>query len=218
MDIAVHGKQVDVGAALRQHVVDRLNDINEKYFEIATNANVTFSRVGHSNGRGDFNVHIFILVGKNISINSDAKDADPYAAFEKAMDKASKRWRRYKRKVKDDHRKSQANALKAQNYVLSNLHEDEENEEDDASLEQAVEPVIVAESATQIDSLSVADAVARMDLEGNGALLFKNAGHGGLNMVYRRGDGNVGWIDPKPQGKTDCCSDEGSTKTKCDCN
>jgi ribosomal subunit interface protein len=205
MDITVHGKQVDVGDALRARVEDRLRETNEKYFARATHATVTLSREGH--GRGLFRVHVFVQVSQGISVNADATDPDPYAAFEKAADKAAKRWRRYKRKVRDDHKRDEGAALKARDFVLSVAPEPEGEEEDEA--QGGDEPAIVAEMVAHIDTLSVANAVARMELAGQGALLFRNAGHCGLNMVYRRTDGHVGWVDPGPAPAKECCKKEG---------
>lgn len=219
MDIAIHGKQMDVGDALRTHAADRIADANEKYLGRATSATITFSREGR--GHGAFRVHIFVMVGRNLPVNADAADADPYVAFNRAADKVEKAWRRYKRRVREDHRRDEAAAVKARDYVLSNLPVEEPEEE----AAEAGEPAIVAEMVTELDALSVADAVARMDLGGQGALLFRNAGHGGLNMVYRRTDGHVGWVDPGPaEAKTcckkeggggGCCSDDGDKKEGC---
>jgi ribosomal subunit interface protein len=205
VEIAVHGKQVDVGDALRAHAEARLREKNDKYFGRATHATVTFSRDGH--GKGTFRVHIFVYIGsRNLTVNADAKDHDPYAAFEKAAEKVGKSWRRFKRKIRDDHRRDEAAAIKARDFILVSASPEEEGEDQggDAGDSGTGEPTIVAEAVAEIDTLSVAEAVARMELAGQGAWLFKSGSHGGLNMVYRRADGHVGWVDPGPPKKGRC--------------
>jgi len=201
MELTVQGKQVDVGEALRTHVTSKLEDVDQKYFNHATNATVTFSKEGH--GHGQFKVNISYLVGKNITINTEAEAGDPYGAFDMAAEKAAKRLRRYKKKLRDHHARTEktpeAEIQKARYYTLSIESEQGVSEQDneDDSLLQGDDPVVVAEMATSIETLSVSEAVMRMDLAGQSALLFRNASHQGLNMVYRRTDGNVGWVDPE---------------------
>lgn len=201
MELTVQGKQVDVGDALRSHVTGKLEDIDQKYFNHATDATVTFSKEGH--GHGQFRVHISYLVAKNIIVNTEAEAGDPYGAFDMAAEKAAKRLRRYKKKLRDHHARSEktpeAEILKARDYILAVEPEREAAEQDneDDSVPQGDDPVVVAEMATAIETLSVSEAVMRMDLAGQSALLFRNASHGGLNMVYRRSDDNVGWVDPE---------------------
>jgi len=201
MELTVQGKQVDVGSALREHVTDKLNDIDQKYFNHATDATVTFSKEGH--GHGVFRVHISYLVAKNIVINTEAEAGDPYGAFDMAADKAAKRLRRYKKKLRDHRARSEktpeSEILKARDYILAMQPEreaaEQDNEED--SMPPGDDPVVIAEMATAIETLSVSEAVMRMDLAGQAAMLFRNASHGGLNMIYRRADGNLGWVDPE---------------------
>ena len=194
MELAVHGKQMDVGDSLRGHVKEKLEDLNVKYFNHTTYATVTFSREGH--GHQQTNVHITIKLGKNIMVIADAQEADPRIAFDAAADKAAKQLRRYKRRLRDHHERTErtpeSEFLKARDYVIATTHQDndEEHAPEDA-------PVVIADMATNIESLSVSEAVMRLDLSGQSALLFCNASHGGFNMVYRRSDGNIGWVDPE---------------------
>lgn len=211
MDIAIHGKQVDVGDSLRAHIETSLQETHEKYFGRATRTTVTISREGH--GHGLFKVHIFVVIGMDIVLNADATAPEPYQAFEKAAERAAKRWRRLKRQVRDDHKKDEASVFKTYDFVLSSLaavpgaEEPEEEEHGDSGVSEEGDPVIIAEGITDIAVLSVAEAVARMELSSQGAYLFRHAGHGGLNMVYRRSDGHVGWMDPGPAKGQGCCGE-----------
>ena len=189
MQLSIHGKQMDVGDALREHVSAKLEDISQKYFNHTTDANVTFSPEGH--GHGLVKTNISIRVGKDIMVVASAEDADPYASFDQASDKVAKQLRRYKKRLRDHHERLETNAiLEARERVIS----DEDNEEEKA-LEAA--PLVVAEMATNIQTMAVSEAVMRLNLSGQPAFLFRNANHDGLNMVYRRDDGNVGWVDPE---------------------
>jgi ribosomal subunit interface protein len=211
MHLSVKGKQLDVGDALRTHVGDSLNAIVGKYFGRPIEANVVFSREAHL-----FKADISVHVGRNILLQSNAEASEPYPAFDTAADKIAKRLRRYKRRLKDHHHKGGDSvdgamlvSMPASQYILEAEPEDHhvEGHEGDTHdfAPQAVQdghdthpqPVVIAEMATVIDTLTVSEAVMRMDLAELPALMFKNRGHGGLNMVYRRQDGNVGWIDPK---------------------
>ena len=194
MQLSVQGKQIDVGDALRAHVDEKLNDINAKYFNRAIDANVIFSR----EGEGFFKAHISIRVGKNILIMGDAVESEIYLAFDVASAKVAKQLRRYKNRLRNHHQRieqtPESEITKARDYTLAmeafSHHEDEPEEN------HAENPLIVAEMTSNIETLSVSEAVMRMDLASQTALLFRNASHNGLNLVYRRNDGNVGWVDP----------------------
>lgn len=197
MEMTVQGKQIDVGDALREHVMDKLADINQKYFNHTTSATVTFSREGHSNS--EFKVHISFLVGKNIQVVTEAVEGDPYASFEAAAEKAAKRLRRYKRRLRDHHDRSEKSPekelMKARAYTLAQEAEEaveKEHEEEEANKD----PAIIAEIQTNIEKLSVSEAVMRMELADQNALMFRNASNDKINMVYNRKDGNIGWIEP----------------------
>lgn len=190
MQLTVQGKQMDLGEALRTHVSEKLEDLNTKYFNRAIDATVTFSPEGAAFTK----THITIRVGKDIMVNSDATETDPYVAFDQAADKVGKQLRRYKRKLRDHHQRLEeapADHFSAGlDYILSS---DQNNEE-------VHEHLVIAEIATNIQTMSPSDAAMRLELSGQPALMFRNAGHKGLNMVYRRSDGNIGWVDP--DGKT----------------
>lgn len=191
MQLTIQGKQIDVGDALRKHVNDKVEELNAKYFNHATDGTVTFSREGH--GHGLIRVHIAVRVGKNISVVAEATENDPYLSFDVACNKVAKQLRRYKRRLRDhNERMDRTEGAKVPYYVIAeNAREDEED-----ALPQGDDPVTIAEMVTHIEKLSVSDAVMRLDLGNQTALLFLNARHGELNLVYRRPDGNIGWIDP----------------------
>ena len=203
MELNVHGKQIDVGDALRTHVTEKIEDLNSKYFNHTTFANVTFSREGH--GHPLTKAHISIKLGKNIMVIADAVENDPYVAFEAAAEKAGKQLRRYKKKLRDHHDRQtqtpETEIMKARDYVLAAMPEeandDSKKEEEDDGVPHGDDPVVVAEMTTDIETMSVSDAVMRLDLSKQPAFMFRNASHNGLNVVYRREDGNVGWIDPE---------------------
>ncbi len=192
MDITVQGKQIDIGDSLREHVITKIEDINEKYFNHPNSATVTFSKEGH--GHVQYKTNIKVFIGKNITIIVDATEGEIYAAFDSACEKAAKKMRRNKRKIRDHHErgnKTPEQAIQeATNYTLSLADGEEHEEEKD-------EPTVIAEMSTNIVTMSVSEAVMRLDLSDENAFMFKNSSNGGLNMVYRRSDGNIGWVDPE---------------------
>lgn len=188
MRIQVSGKQMDIGDALRTHVEDRLGEAVGKYFDRPVDAVVTFCKDRHQ-FVADSSVHL----STGMTVQATAKADEVYASFEGAVERMEKQLRRYKRRLKDHHhnRQDPIEAMEAATYVLQG-HEDDGAEEP-ASLQ----PVIVAEMATRVPSFSVGEAVMQMELAGSHLLVFRNEAHGGVNVVYRRDDGNIGWIDPK---------------------
>lgn len=198
MEMTVQGKKIDVGDALREHVTEKLTDIDQKYFNHGTAATVTFSKEGH--GHGLFKVNISFNVSKNIMVVTEAMEPDPYAAFDSASEKAAKRLRRYKRKLRDHHgrrdKTPEEEMMKARDYTLA-IQAQEAIEQDND--EESQDPAIIAEGLTHIETMSVADAVMRMELADLNAWMFRNASNNKLSMVYMRNDGNVGWIEPDEQ-------------------
>ncbi len=190
MQLSVTGKQLDVGDALRIHIEQNLSAAIGKYFANPTDANVVLSREAR-NIRADIKVH----VGRGIILQGHADAGDARAAFDLATEHITKRLRRHKRRLRS-HQRSKADSekvLRAQQYVLA------PGEEDVAEgLESADgQPVIIADMETHIDTLTVGEAVMRMDLASLPAMMFRNRAHGGLNMIFVRQDGNIGWIDPR---------------------
>jgi ribosomal subunit interface protein len=194
MQLSVHGKQIDVGDALRGHIEENLPAIVTKYFENPTDAHVTMTREGR-----DFKADISVHVGKGIIVQSHGSSEDAYAAFDTAGVHIAKRLRRYKRRLRDHHRgrDESPKSIAVQQFVLETPPE--------AIEEPATEdqPLIVAEMATSIERLTVSEAVMRMDLSGQPALLFHNTTDGAINLVYLRSDGNIGWIDTANEAGAD---------------
>lgn len=148
-------------------------------------AAVTFSRESHL-----FHVDISVHARRGMMLQGSAASEDPYAAFDGALNRISKRLRRYKRRLDDRHKgRPTDEILPAQQYILAGENEPSEDEAPD-------QPAIIAELPTEIATLTVGEAVMRMDLADLPAMMFRNRAHGGLNVVYRRPDGHIGWIDP----------------------
>jgi len=188
MRIQVSGKQIDIGDALRTHVEERLNEAVGKYFDRPVDAVVTFTREGYA-FIADSSVHL--PTGMTVQATSRAEDI--YACFEGSVDRMEKQLRRYKRRLKDHHRDRQSpiEGVDAPSYILRGQGDGVDDEP--ASLQ----PVIVAETETRVAFLSVGEAVMQMELAGAPLLVFRNDSHGGVNVVYRRDDGNIGWLDPR---------------------
>ncbi|MBI1182296.1 MAG: ribosome-associated translation inhibitor RaiA [Alphaproteobacteria bacterium] len=187
MEIQVNGKQIDVGDALRDYVTDRIEERVSKYFDRAVDAHITFSREAHLI-RVDCSVH----AGHGIVMQSHASADEAYACFDQALDRIEKRLRRYKRRLRNHHAtsKNEPEPVQASGYVLAGEEEHHEEPED-------LQPVIVAETRFEIPTTTVGGAVMRMDLSDTPIMMFRNSAHGRLNVVYRRPDGNIGWIDPQ---------------------
>ena len=189
MQLSVKGKQLNLGDALRTHVSESLSRILGKYFGDAIEVGVTFSREGHL-----YRAVVAAHVGRGIQLQAQGEADEPYPAFDTAAERLAKRLRRYKRRLRD-HRKDTRpvpESLPAQQYILA-----ADTEAQAAEDEIDGRPAVVAEMATEIPSLTVSEAVMRMDLAELPALMFRNSSHSGLNMIYRRPDGNIGWIDPR---------------------
>ena len=189
MQLSVKGKQLNVGDALRTHVSESLSRILGKYFGDAIEVGVTFSREGYL-----YRAVVAAHVGRGIQLQAQGEADEPYPAFDTAAERLAKRLRRYKRRLRDHHKDTgpAPESLPAQQYILAS-----DAEEQAAEDEINGKPAVVAEMATEIPSLTVSEAVMRMDLAELPALMFRNSSHSGLNMIYRRPDGNIGWIDPR---------------------
>ena len=188
MRIQISGKQMDIGDALRTHVEDRLGEAVAKYFDKPVDAVVTFCKDRHQ-FVADSSVHL----ATGMTVQATARADEVYASFEGSVERMEKQLRRYKRRLKDHHRDrpDPMEEMEAASYVLRG-NDDNEGEEP-----ATLQPVIVAEMATRVPRLSVGEAVMHMELAGAPVLVFRNDAHGGVNVVYRRDDGNVGWVDPK---------------------
>ncbi|MGO9999914.1 MAG: ribosome hibernation-promoting factor, HPF/YfiA family [Acetobacteraceae bacterium] len=190
MQITVSGKQIDLSDALRTRVTDHLDAISSKYFDHALEAHVTFSRA-----RSFFICDINVHAGRGLTLRGEGEAADANTAFDDAAEHIAKRLRRYRRRM-NEHARDSANRERpeaARQYIL---RQETEPASDMANGE--THATVIAEQATEISLLSVSEAVMRMDLADQPVLMFRNTGTGQLNVVYRRSDGNIGWIDPTP--------------------
>jgi len=200
MHVTVAGKQVETGEALQTHVREGLASIARKYFDHALEANVTFRRDAKTKS-GAFACDINLKAGRNLFMRGEGEGPDAHRAFEVAAEHVAKRLRRYRRRV-NDHARSLAEeraeaAETAPEYVVSQV-DDGEAEEGGASAPAANGTenwVIVAEQPAEIVRLTLSEAVMRLDLAQMAALPFRNSGSGTINLVYRRSDGCIGWID-----------------------
>jgi ribosomal subunit interface protein len=197
MQITVAGKQVDLSDALRTRVSTQMDTIAGKYFDHALEAHVTFSRA-----RSFFTCDINVHAGRGLQLRGEGEAADANTAFDDAAEHIAKRLRRYRRRVNDHHRDLSVRARPepARQYILK----EEENGLDVAAVDSRTldeaYATVIAEIQTEIAVLSVGEAVMRMDLADQPAMMFRNSVNGVLNVVYRRGDGNIGWIDPGSEG------------------
>ncbi len=185
MDIRVSGHQMDTGAALQEHASERLNAIIEKYFGQALSSSVTFGKApAHA-----FSCDIVTHVMQGLILKGHAVAQDAHLALDQAAEKIDKQLRRYKRRLKGRHEQI-AHALREEDAAYRIFADEPEAEE------AADAPPIIAETRVDVPEASVSDAVMMMDLRNTNALFFKNAGTGRHNMVYRRNDGSIGWVEP----------------------
>jgi ribosomal subunit interface protein len=187
MRYQITGKHIDIGEALQTHVKSELGEIVEKYAQRPTDASITFSKSGHE--------HVCeAVIHLSTGLNAHAKGhaTEIYAAFESCREKMDKQLRRYKRRLRDDHSGPNNVALPEENAaytVFEQTPDDVPDAEDN--------PIIIAETRVDVPEASVSDAVMMLDLRHTNALLFRNAGTGVFNMVYRRNDGTIGWVEPQ---------------------
>lgn len=198
MKLSVKGQHVDVGDNLRAHIDEKLQSLKSKYFNRITDASVTLGREGHHL----FRAHVVFHVGHEVKVQASADNTDAYTAFDEAAARVGKQLRRYKTRLRDHHERleksPEASFTKARDYILQTegLDIEDDGMGDNSDLATGQEPIIVAEAVTSIQSMSVSEAVMRMDLADQDFMLFKNAGSDTLNAVYRRADGHIGWLDP----------------------
>jgi ribosomal subunit interface protein len=187
MQVKITGKNLDIGAALRAHIENRLFDIAEKYFNGTVSAHVTLEKQ-----RAQFTADCTLHLATGLVLQAHGHGSEAMPSYDKAASHLEKQLRRYKRRLKD-HNDSRAEPVRrraAADYVIASAGEYDAEEPKDLN------PVIIAESSADVPELSVGEAVMQLDISTGQFLLFRNARDGGLNVVYRRPDGNIGWIDP----------------------
>ncbi len=184
MSLRVSGKNLDIGESLRQHVLDKVQDMIAHYFDGSVGGHVVISREG-SGYRSDCTLRL----SSGVALHAEGRAHEPYPCFEQAASKIEGRLRRYKQRLKG-HAAVGGGRRNVANYVVEPPVGDQEEPA------EGFNPVVVAEGTEALKSLSVASAVAELDLTGLPVVVFENAGSGRVNIVYRRGDGAIGWLDP----------------------
>lgn len=187
MDIRVSGHQIETGEALQAHVADRMNAMADKYFSRAIGAHATFGKGPHDS----FNCDIVAHVMQGLVLKGHGQARDAHVAFEGAAERIEKQLRRYMRRLKDRHADSEPVGAVLDNAGYTVFDGGAEDQEAGDA------PAIIAETRVDIPTSSVSDAVMMLDLRNTNALLFVNISSGHHNMVYRRQDGTIGWVEPQ---------------------
>lgn len=187
MRYQISGKQIDIGEALQTHVKAELGAAVEKYAERPTDAQVVFSKNASA-----FVCESVVHLSTGLTAQARGQAHEIYAAFDQSCEKLEKQLRRYKRRLKDHHKDRQqpVELIGGSSYILASDVENGESEP------ESLQPIIIAELEARIPSLSVGEAVMQMELAGAPVLVFRNEAKDSMNVVYRREDGNIGWIDP----------------------
>ncbi len=181
MTLRISGKHMDIGESLKSKIEDRIGDAVSKYFGHGFSGKVTMEK------QGSFFISDCMLhLDSGVNLQATAREPEAHASFDKAAERIEKRLRRYKRKLKDHHAGNQSDVAYS---VMTTPDEDEEISEDFA-------PLVVAESSLTVRTQTVAMAVMQLELMDEPVNVFKNAANGSVNVVYRRSDGNIGWVDP----------------------
>lgn len=188
MRYQITGKHIDIGDALQTHVQTELGIVMDKYSQRPTEAVVVFSKSGQ-----EYACEATVHLSTGLTVSAKGQAFDIYPSFESCLEKMDKQLRRYKRRLKDHHRDRNGPVEfgGASAYILAASEEGDESEPD------TLQPMIIAEMQTRIPQLSVGEAVMQMELAGSPVLVFRNEGTKGLGVVYRRDDGNIGWIEPE---------------------
>ena len=199
MQVQVSGKQVAVGDALKTRITDELNSSIGRYFERgAINAEAVVSKDGHG-----FRVECVVRLASGQQLDSHGSGGDAHAAFDTSLAKLETRVRRYKRRLKNHHHPARDEAETAAMLVLRSPDDDDEpdswNDMSESGMASHEPPsgVVIAETQAPLRTMTVSMAVMELDLTESQTIVFRNAAHGGLSVVYRRPDGNIGWIDPE---------------------
>lgn len=196
LQVHVSGKHVDVGEALRSRVADEITTSISKYFERGGDADVVVSREGHS-----FRVDCSVTLASGQQLNSQGLGGDAHTAFDDALGKIETRVRRYKRRLKSHSQAANAKRQETASLYILRAPADEEDgaweEAAHADKDDAPSAMVIAETEAAIKTMTVSMAVMELDLTESQTIVFRNAAHGGLSVVYRRPDGNIGWIDPE---------------------
>ncbi|MDE2486174.1 MAG: ribosome-associated translation inhibitor RaiA [Alphaproteobacteria bacterium] len=206
MQVQVTGKHVDVGEALRARVSDELQTNIGKYFDReGGGADVVVTREGHA-----FKVDCAVTLASGAQLTTHGIGGDAHMAFDAAMQRMEKRVRRYARRLRDHHLKAQAKQAETAAYFVIQAPDDEDEGLDEGEQTAYPEPVVIAETEKAIRTMTVAMAVMELDLTESQTIVFRNAAHGGFSVVYRRPDGNIGWVDPERSGAANGAGGDGT--------
>jgi ribosomal subunit interface protein len=190
MGIRISGKNFDVGEALRSQALERVTGTVQRYYEGLVTGHVTVAKDG-TGFRSDGVLHL----SSGITLEATGNAYDAYASLDQMVERIEKRLRRYKQRIKD--RSGQSNPRRALAEMPAYVIAAPDHEEEEQARAQAGDhPAIIAEATKSLHELSVGDAVAELDMTGASVVVFRNAGNGRVNVVYRRRDGNIGWVDP----------------------
>lgn len=190
MTLRISGRQMDIGEAFRSRIENQVNDAVEKYFDGGFSGHVTVTKASSR-----FNADCMIHLDTGISLQATGDAQEPVAAFDSAAERLEKRLRRYKRKLKSHNHQANGQPIDISYTVMAGVADDDEEVAEDFA------PAIVAELTVSLKTMSVASAVVELDTKESPVFVFRNAGNEHVNIVYRRADGNIGWIDPsKTQG------------------
>lgn len=195
MHITVAGKQVETSDALRVHVADGLEAITGKYFDHALEARVTFHKEAKGSQGGHFACDINLHAGRGLSMRGEGHGTDAQRAFDVAAAHVAKRLRRYRRRA-NEHARGQAVARETSEMFREYVVTQEDDTEEMEAINGADHPAVVAEPVAELHVLTVGEATMRLDLSGAAVVVFRNSASRAINVVYRRQDGNIGWIDP----------------------
>lgn len=190
MQIKITGKNLDVGDALRAHIDERLRQLQQRYFEATVHGHVTVEKI-----RTGFHADCTLHLATGLILQAQGNGGDAHGGFDAAAQHLERQLKRYKQRIKDHqrNRREPVRVEEAANYVISAANDDHAAEPADLN------PVVIAESVRSVPELTVGEAVMQLDISSVPFVVFRNSGHGALNVVYRRHDGNIGWLDPRPQ-------------------
>lgn len=184
MKLSISGKQMELGDAFKSHIEKSINELIGRYFDDAVDGTAVISKHNHL-----YTADVTIHLRRGFFVRGHAETSDPYVSFDMAIDKLQTQINRYSKRLRDQHRNRDAHVAEAfQYYVLSS---------EETPVEIEATPTIIAELDSELKTMSVSEAVMQLDLTSQPALMFKNAGNGTYNMIYRRQDGHIGWINPK---------------------
>ncbi len=185
MTITITGKQMEIGDSLKQFIDTEIETVITRYMGDSHDATITMVKDAHHQFKTDITLHI----GKNLVVHCTGSDSDPYKSVSSSLAKLESQIRRYKTRLRDKKRHAANHEHRSELVQKFVIQPQEEDTHDD-------NPLIIAETTSEIHTLSVGDAVMRMDLSATPVVIFRNAANGEMNVVFRRTDGHVGWIDP----------------------